>query len=368
MSKQQLQQAVQEQPGYSTWLPFCQLLPKVELHAHLNGCVRASTVRELVHSQQLSSLSEADIERITSTGHRSLADCFVLFDAVHQLTTKHDTITRITREVIEDFAAEQTTYLELRTTPKDRPEHGISKRSYMAAVLAGIQQARQAQPAAGMLVKLLLSIDRRNDAAAAMDTVALAIELMPAGVVGVDLSGNPSVGSWATWLPALQHARQAGLKVTLHAAEVANYEETHAMLDFAPERLCHMCVLDEALQQRLWASNIPVELCLTSNVKTNSVPGYVDHHFKQFYAACHPVVLCTDDSGVFGTTLSQEYAIAAASFGLEQQQLIELAARAVEYCFCSEQEKQRLRQQVLDFREAWQQQQQQQQQQNVAPT
>lgn len=54
---------------------------------------------------------------------------------------------------------------------QDRPEHGISKRSYMAAVLAGIQQARQAQPAAGMLVKLLLSIDRRNDAAAAMDTV-----------------------------------------------------------------------------------------------------------------------------------------------------------------------------------------------------
>jgi adenosine deaminase len=96
------------------------------------------------------------------------------------------------------------------------------------------------------------------------------------------------------------------------------------------------------------ASRTAVAAC---SVKTNSVPGYVDHHFGQFYAANHPVVLCTDDSGVFATTLSQEYAIAAASFGLDQQQLIELASRAVEYCFCSEQEKQQLREKLLAFKE-----------------
>jgi adenosine deaminase len=71
-----------------------------------------------------------------------------------------------------------------------------------------------------MTVRLLLSIDRREDTAAALETIGIAAELKLQGIVGIDLSGNPSIGQWATWLPALQAARREGLKITLHAAEV----------------------------------------------------------------------------------------------------------------------------------------------------
>ena len=67
---------------------------------------------------------------------------------------------------------------------------------------------------------VVLSIDRREGTEQALDTVQLAADSLQAGVVGIDLSGNPSVGEWGAWEPALQVARQAGLKITLHAGEV----------------------------------------------------------------------------------------------------------------------------------------------------
>ena len=71
------------------------------------------------------------------------------------------------------------------------------------------------------MVRLLLSIDRRESKAAAMRTVELAADFHEV-VVGVDLSGNPSIGEFQTWAPALQRARELGLKITLHAGEVSS--------------------------------------------------------------------------------------------------------------------------------------------------
>jgi hypothetical protein len=64
-------------------------------------------------------------------------------------------------------------------------------------------------------------------------------------------------------------------------------------------------------------SNVPLELCLTSNVKTESVPGYKEHHMRQFLEAGHPICLCTDDSGVFQTTLTDEFVHVASTFSLQ---------------------------------------------------
>ncbi|KAJ7530957.1 hypothetical protein O6H91_14G026400 [Diphasiastrum complanatum] len=351
----------------SRLLRLCRALPKVELHAHLNGCVRPSTLLELAEEcsrRGLLSLSDFQAAVIVKED-RSMEECFQLFGLIHLLTTDHCILTRITKEVIEDFAAENVVYLELRTTPKRNEAVGMTKRSYVEAVLAGIKAAstelsldsyfdhkedniecpsqryqRKANPQ--IHVRLLLSIDRRETLEAAMETVHLAWEMRDLGVVGVDLSGNPCIGDWETFLPALKWARQHGLPITLHCGEVPNPREVEAMLAFQPERVGHACFLESPDLSTLLANRIPVEICLTSNLLTNSVQRVRDHHFGALYNANHPVVLCTDDPGVFSISLSYEYALVSTHFGLSSLELLHLSRNAIEFTFAEDRLKQML--------------------------
>ncbi|CAN1165821.1 N6-mAMP deaminase [Linum perenne] len=247
----------------------------------------------------------------------------------------------------------------------------MSKRSYMEAVMDGLRAVTEvdldvvplisgvdAVSSASSIavnnvhhgdgrkkiyVRFLLSIDRRETTEAAMDTVKLALEMRDLGVVGIDLSGNPIVGEWTTFLPALQFAREQGLCITLHCGEVPNYKEVNSMLDFLPQRIGHACFLGEPEWKKLKSSKIPVEICLTSNIMTDTIPSLDIHHFADLYKAKHPMVLCTDDSGVFSTSLSKEYSLASSAFGLGRKELFKLARDSVEFVFADDYVKQELK-------------------------
>ncbi|XP_068668455.1 N6-mAMP deaminase isoform X2 [Aristolochia californica] len=350
-------------------MEWCLSLPKIELHAHLNGSIRNSTLLELAKVLGENNVIDfAVVEHIILKDDRSLVETFKLFDLIHILTTDHATVTRITKEVVEDFALENVVYLELRTTPKNEAI-GMTKRSYMEAVIKGLRAVDSVDcsfvpfdentkisiesPSMNCLckdkrrkiyVRLLLSIDRRETTEAAMETVLLALEMKNMGVVGIDLSGNPVVGKWSTFLPALTFAKEQGLSVTLHCGEVHNPKEVQVMLDFHPQRIGHAICLGDEEWRTLKSYSIPVEICLTSNVRTGCVPFINDHHFVDLYKTKHPIVLCTDDTGVFCTSLSHEYNLAASTFGLDKAEMAKLAADAVEFAFVDDGVKNALKQ------------------------
>ncbi|XP_026990933.1 adenosine deaminase-like protein [Tachysurus fulvidraco] len=336
---------------------FYRQIPKVELHAHLNGSVSFATMDKLIARKPHLNI-ESNRTAIHSGQRRTLDECFQVFKVIHQLVDSEEDILMVAKSVIEEFAADGVKYLELRSTPREETKTGLSKRRYIETVLEAIHQCKQ--DGVDIDVRFLVAVDRRNGPEVAMETVKLAEDFMLSSdgvVVGLDLSGDPTVGHGKDFLPALQRAKNCGLKLALHMSEVPSQKaESELLLDLPPDRIGHGTFLHpeaggtDILVDKVCKLNIPLELCLTSNVKGQTVPSYEKHHFQYWYERQHPCVLCTDDKGVFCTDLSQEYSLAASTFGLTQEAVWSLSQQAIQCSFAPEAVKQKLEQRWAELR------------------
>ncbi|XP_017788379.1 PREDICTED: adenosine deaminase-like protein [Habropoda laboriosa] len=331
---------------------FCQSLPKVELHAHLNGSLSTDTLKKLYKLQNPNSEGCENIV-MNVENLSSLGECFKVFDIAHSLTVTPEAVFHSTYNTVKEFKEDNVIYLELRSTPR-AVQGKMTKEEYIEAIIEAFEVCQTDFPS--ILTKLLLSINRKQGYKAAQENIELAIHFSkkyPQYIVGLDLSGDPMTGG--AFLELLKKARVAGLKIAVHCAEVSNETETMDILEFKPDRLGHCTCIHPTLQgsERLFTmllnSKIPVELCLTSNVQCKTVPAYESHHFKYLHEAGHPVCLATDDKGVFHTSLSQEYEIVSSTFGLGYEELVKLCQSSVQYAFATSEEKQAMLSKIENF-------------------
>ncbi|XP_052897740.1 adenosine deaminase-like protein isoform X2 [Anopheles moucheti] len=334
-------------------MDFYRRVPKIELHAHLNGSLGNSTLanlRELKYGKETPSEIDDGFYKILHGQSLTLEECFKKFQYAHDLTDRSVGLERATQLVIEDFANDNVIYLELRTTPKSTAH--MSKEEYLSTVLEVIRKTSVKHP--GIIVKLLPSIDRSKGVLEAMENVNLAIELTtqyPGTMVAFDLSGNPFGTQFADFVPALVKAQKHGFRLALHCGEFEDAQEVKQMFALGVDRIGHGTFIEGANLAFANEHKIPFECCLTSNVKCKTVPSYETHHVAKLLKMKQPVCVCTDDFGVFETSLSQELQICAKTFNLSDAQIVELQRNAVEYSFASEEEKKELRNKIDQFSE-----------------
>ncbi|XP_016938510.4 adenosine deaminase-like protein [Drosophila suzukii] len=326
---------------------FLKGLPKVELHAHLNGSLGIESLRDL-GERLYGSTSHKLLELSALRFQKNLDACFESFKFIHELTSTAEGLRFATELAVRDFAQDNVQYVELRTTPKENENY--SRRDYLQIVIDAIEKAKEKYP--DTLVKLLPSINRTEPVAVAEETVSLAVELAQSRsdlIVGIDLSGNPAHGKFSDFAPILARAREKGLKLAIHCAEIDNPSEVKEMLQFGMSRCGHGTFLSPEDIVLLKQRNIPIECCLTSNVKSGTVPNLEEHHLKRIMEADAPKVISTDDSGIFDTTLTQEFLLAAETFGLTHKQCIELTLEAVNHSFASDQEQKEMAERVAKY-------------------
>jgi adenosine deaminase len=128
------------------------------------------------------------------------------------------------------------------------------------------------------------------------------------------------------------------------------------MLEFNPDRIGHGTCLhpeqggSDDLVASLQSKKIPLEVCLTSNVKCQTVESYEMHHFKEWYQMGHPIALCTDDKGVFSTSLSEEYCLAHRKLGMSKKELWDISLLSLNCAFTKDELKQHLRHKWQDLK------------------
>ncbi|KAH7000284.1 hypothetical protein EDB80DRAFT_723615 [Ilyonectria destructans] len=326
-------------------------LPKIELHAHLTGSISRKALHEVWLRKKNS--GETDLEDpliVMPEGKHdyNLETFFPLFSSyIYGLLTDEESIRYTTISALTDFLNDGVCYLELRTTPRGTPV--LTAEAYVSVLLSTITAFEAEHPQ--LHIRLILAVDRRHTPTTAAATLALALAHRHQGVVGLDLCGDPTAkpgGEVAAFTPVFLEAKKQGLDITVHFAEAeasGSKEELDVLLDWQPGRLGHVIWEDEATKQEIARRGLCLELCLSCNVQAGMVRGgFEGHHFGVWKDVQGPKIsLGTDDVGVFGSPLSNEYRLVAEHFGLDRKAICSLARQGIDGIFGGDKEKERLR-------------------------
>lgn len=325
-------------------------LPKVELHVHHVGSASPRIVAELAGRHEGSSPVPADPS--------ALADYFVFRDFAHfieiylsvvDLIRDDEDVWILTHEVARELAAQQVRYAELTVTPYSHVRRGIPAPAFCAA----IEDARQrARADFGIELRWCFDIPGEAGLASAEETLRISLTEAPDGLISFGL-GGPEIGvPRPQFKPYFDQARAAGLHSVPHAGETTGPQTIwDALRELGAERIGHgvTCVQDPKLVEFLAERQIPMEVCPTSNVRTGAVAALAEHPLAEMVAAGLLVTINSDDPPMFGTTLNQEYAVAAALLGAGAPQLAGLARNAVTASFLPAAEQVRLHAEIDSY-------------------
>jgi aminodeoxyfutalosine deaminase len=318
-------------------------LPKVELHVHHVGSASPRIVAELAARHEGTSPVPADPAALSAYFEfRDFGHFVEIYLSVVDLIRDADDVRLLTYEVARDLARQQVRYAELTVTPYSHVRRGIPAPEFCAA----IEDARQrAEAELGVVLRWCFDIPGEAGLPAAEETLGIALGERPAGLISFGL-GGPEVGvPRQQFAPHFEMARAAGLHSVPHAGETTGPETVwDAIRHLGAERIGHgiAAARDPRLLAYLAERGIPLEVCPTSNLRTRAVTSLAEHPLPALVAAGVPITINSDDPPMFGTTLNQEYAVAAELLGLAEDGVAALARAAVAASFLPAPERDRL--------------------------
>ena len=310
-------------------------LPLVDLHRHLEGSIRTSTVLDIAArtGHELSTRSTPRTALVADNEQTGLLPYLDKVDIAIGVLTELDDWHRAAGEAIDDAFDDGLDYLELRYCPGIiAHETGLAAEAVIDAVSAAVAERSTERGLPVGLIGIVVRHLGADSAEQQMNTLLSRKESFCA----VDLAGDEANFPAQLFAEAFAKARDAGLHVTIHAGEAAGPESVwDAVRHLGAERIGHgvRAAEDPRLMEHLAAHNITLEVSLTSNTQTGAAPSYANHQIHQLLAAGVPVSLNTDNPRVSNVRLSQEHRTAMTEVGLTTDQLTTVAEQSAAAAF-----------------------------------
>jgi aminodeoxyfutalosine deaminase len=317
--------SVPEQPVPS----FIRQLPKAELHLHLEGAVEPATLIEL---------RERHNDRVTTGEVDSLyrfqdfAGFLLAFKDITEHLRAPEDYELITYRLMQRLKEENVLHAEVYVSV------GVClwRKQDFPAIFEGLDRGR-ARGARDFDVSLLWIFDavRQFGAEDAQRVFELAVRYQDRHVVGVGIGGDEQKAPPELFRSVYGYAEDNGLRLTAHAGETGPAESIWGALNLRAERIGHglSAAQDSDLIEELAYRQIPVEICLTSNLRTGACKAIAEHPAKSYFDQGLMITLNSDDPAMFGTTLSREYQLAQETFSFTDEHLRELARNSFEASF-----------------------------------
>jgi adenosine deaminase len=310
-------------------------LPLIDLHRHLEGSIRTSTVLDVAArtGHELATRSRPRTALVADGSETGLLPYLAKVDVAIGVLTELDDWSRAAAEAVDDAFDDGLDYLELRYCPGIiAHDTGLAPEAVIDAVSDAVAErsARRQLP-----VGLIGIVVRHLGADSAEQQIATLLSRRES-FCAVDLAGDEANFPAQLFAEAFGKARDAGLHVTIHAGEAAGADSVwDAVKHLGAERIGHgvRAAEDPQLMEWLAKHSVTLEVSLTSNTQTGAAPSYAEHQIHKLLAAGVPVTLNTDNPRVSDVKLSQEHRVAVNEVGLTAEQLALVARQSAAATF-----------------------------------
>jgi adenosine deaminase len=320
-----------------------QLLPKIELHLHLDCSLSYKVVQQINPAISYEEYKESFIAPPKCT---DLVDYLARAIKGFELMQTKEQLRLVTLDLLEQLKTDHVIYAEIRFAPLLHVTKGLTPvqvvQTVNDAVKEGIQQT-------GVQAGIILCTLRHFSAAQSMETVKLVDQFKGSSVIGFDIAGDEAGFPVDNHIEAFQFAKANNIHCTAHAGEAKGADSVWQTLEhFHPTRIGHgtRSAEDEKLLAYLKQKDIHLEVCPTSNVQTNVFDKIETHSAPRIYTSGVSMSINCDARTITPVTLSTEYELLEKVFGWTKEHFLRCNLEAVKHAFCDEELKEKLKEEI----------------------